>query len=67
MRDALKQHAADNMRSLNAEIIARLEMTLRYGSLPERTFPDGKMQEIVERAVRRVLAETKGDEAKNDG
>ncbi len=59
MRDMLKQLAAENKRSLNAEIIARLEQTLIQGSLVAASVPAAKIEDLVERAVRRVLAETR--------
>jgi len=61
MRDTLKQHAADNKRSLNAEIIARLQLTLRQDTLDHLALPEGKWQDIIERAVRTVLAERYGE------
>lgn len=57
MRDTLKHFAAENKRSLNAEIIARLQLTLRQETLDHLALPEGKWQDIIERAVRTVLAE----------
>lgn len=56
MRDRLKDEAAANNRSLNAEIIARLERTLD----PDQNNNSAALavtEEIVERVVRKIRAE----------
>lgn len=65
MRDRLKQLAAENKRSLNAEIIARLEQSLQSPPAMGSLFglgtasADQKLREIHEttRQIARLLAE----------
>lgn len=56
MRNRLKSEAAENNRSLNAEIVARLERSLSddmFPGLQEQT-----MERVVERVIRRVVTES---------
>lgn len=55
MRDRLKAAAAANNRSLNAEIVARLERTLAETPFP--SFQEEVMERVVERVIRRVVDE----------
>ncbi len=60
MRDRLKDEAAKNGRSLNAEIIARLERTLE----PDQNIHPAALavtEEIVERVVRKIREEERGE------
>ncbi len=53
MRERLKAVAAANNRSLNAEIIARLEFTLRTGGTDAEYFQH--LEESTERLISRLI------------
>lgn len=66
MRDRLKDEAAANNRSLNAEIIARLERTLD----PDQAVHPVALavtEEIVERVVRKIREEERGSASQRKG
>lgn len=66
MRDRLKDEAAANNRSLNAEIIARLERTLD----PDQSVHPVALavtEEIVERVVRKLREEERGERGNAKG
>lgn len=65
MRDRLKEEAAKNKRSLNAEIVARLAESLERGPMPgERVFTEAEIEAMVEKVVRKVRSE---DDQRADG
>lgn len=65
MRERLKDEAASNNRSLNAEIIARLERTLD----PDQNIHPAALavtEEIVERVIRKIRAQEQATGASKD-
>lgn len=65
MRDRLKDEAASNNRSLNAEIVARLERTLD----PDQNIHPVALavtEEIVERVIRKIRAQEQATGASKD-
>lgn len=56
MRDRLKQAAADNNRSMNAEIIARLESSFKEGMFKDEIENNPVIRELADEIIRRIEA-----------
>lgn len=70
LRDRVKEHAATNNRSMNAEIIARLEASFEAPSREEfeltKKWAQEFLREALDSAVEQIVAETGLSKAKDN-